>query len=472
MFIFADVFSSHAECGPLRRLDFVMGPVGVRGMYRTFFGKGVYQTLCSRPSRISQILTGKQEHRNDRRSRICHISVRTRVYAREGPCRALPLCHIGVGSALLVLFPGGNARACDGGTSKIQTPRLFLSVTNPKHSAPQGVGTHATHTAMKQLLFFVTALILAVLPVKAQTSQVATLSHEGTITTFYSANALKDAYAAAVDGDVITLSSGTFTSTEIKKNITVRGAGMMLDENPTIISGSVVFNLPQSTEGHTLTMEGILFTHYCSSLKMYAPSFIKCQFSYEGANTSFSEVENAKYIHCIFKRFGDSYLKNSSGTFQNCVFDSFYSSTSSNNFNINNCIIGKVGLSTSYGFKMALTGCSLTNTFFTCDDNRYVCFDNVCINCVYAGGHGFPFGGNSINCKRVAEDVEPFENRYHLKAEYASEWIGNDGSEIGVYGGSMPFDPATTNPQISKFNVASKTTADGKLSVDIEVKAN
>ena len=41
------IFSSHAECGPLRRLDFVTGPVGVRGNVQNIFGKGVYQTLCS-----------------------------------------------------------------------------------------------------------------------------------------------------------------------------------------------------------------------------------------------------------------------------------------------------------------------------------------------------------------------------------------------------------------------------------------
>ena len=46
-----------------------------------------------------------------------------------------------------------------------------------------------------------------------------------------------------------------------------------------------------------------------------------------------------------------------------------------------------------------------------------------------------------------------------------------DGGEIGIYGGSLPYSAVPTNPQITKFNVASKTTADGKLSVDIEVKS-
>ncbi len=61
---------------------------------------------------------------------------------------------------------------------------------------------------------------------------------------------------------------------------------------------------------------------------------------------------------------------------------------------------------------------------------------------------------------------------YELKDEYAGSWLGDDGTQAGAHGGFLPFDPTPTNPQITKFNVSSKTTADGMLSVDIEVKAN
>lgn len=60
---------------------------------------------------------------------------------------------------------------------------------------------------------------------------------------------------------------------------------------------------------------------------------------------------------------------------------------------------------------------------------------------------------------------------YELTDENQKNWIGTDGTQVGMHGGNLPFDPAVDAPVISKFNVASKTTADGKLSVDIEVKA-
>ena len=64
-------------------------------------------------------------------------------------------------------------------------------------------------------------------------------------------------------------------------------------------------------------------------------------------------------------------------------------------------------------------------------------------------------------------DAQAFE----LTDEAKTKYPGDDGKELGIYGGNLPFTPNPTNPKITKFNVASKSTADGKLSVDIEVKA-
>ena len=94
----------------------------------------------------------------------------------------------------------------------------------------------------------------------AQSSLLATLSHEGEISTFYGANALKDAHEAAAAGDAITLSSGTFVATNITKPITLRGAGMEVDSinniAPTIITGNFEINVT-NTDNAKLTIEGI-----------------------------------------------------------------------------------------------------------------------------------------------------------------------------------------------------------------------
>ncbi len=58
---------------------------------------------------------------------------------------------------------------------------------------------------------------------------------------------------------------------------------------------------------------------------------------------------------------------------------------------------------------------------------------------------------------------------FELTDEAKAKFLGTDGTQVGIYGGNFPYDPTTTNPHITKCNVAAKSTADGKLSVDIEV---
>ena len=98
--------------------------------------------------------------------------------------------------------------------------------------------------------FFVSLVMLLSLSaasVFAQSSLIATLSHEGEITAFYGADALKEAHEAAAHGDAITLSSGAFHATDITKAITLCGAGMQMDTVnnvlPTIISGGFTIQI-------------------------------------------------------------------------------------------------------------------------------------------------------------------------------------------------------------------------------------
>ena len=67
-------------------------------------------------------------------------------------------------------------------------------------------------------------------------------------------------------------------------------------------------------------------------------------------------------------------------------------------------------------------------------------------------------------------DLLDSEN-FQLTDAAKTQYLGADGTEVGIYGGNLPFDPTPSNPQITKCNVATKSTADGKLSVDIEVNA-
>ena len=51
----------------------------------------------------------------------------------------------------------------------------------------------------------------------------------------------------------------------------------------------------------------------------------------------------------------------------------------------------------------------------------------------------------------------------------ATTILGDDGTQVGIYGGPYPFDFMVTNPQIGNCTAARRTNAQGKLEVDIEV---
>jgi hypothetical protein len=74
---------------------------------------------------------------------------------------------------------------------------------------------------------------------------------------------------------------------------------------------------------------------------------------------------------------------------------------------------------------------------------------------------------SQTNINTFISDIDDFT----LTDKAAAKYLGTDGTQVGIFGGSLPYDEEPTIPQITKCNVASKSTADGKLSVDIEVKA-
>lgn len=322
----------------------------------------------------------------------------------------------------------------------------------------------------KFIVLFVALVAMFATTAKAQSSLLATLNHEGTISTFYGSNALILAHAAAVDGDVITLSSGTFQSVNITKAVILRGAGMVLDAatqtEPTVLANEFNIDIPDETT-QRLTIEGIYTNQKVTINKLKNAMFLKDRFNVIFAGYRSGQMAtDLTFIHCkIAEHYYGANTTYNSASFQNCIV----SGIDGYNYIFNNCIIGLGG-------------------------NHYLCYTSEYKNCVikyprsssnsttmynnlYTGSHSLDIP-NKTNV-RVDEDSEVIknilvysdDNDFKLTEEAKALIKGTDGTEVGIYGGNLPFDPTPTNPQISKFNVAAKTTADGKLSVDIEVKS-
>lgn len=317
----------------------------------------------------------------------------------------------------------------------------------------------------------------------AQGSLLATLNHEGTISTFYGATAWKQAHDAAVNGDVVTLSSGNFVAVDITKAITVRGAGMGLDTTagiePTIITGDFKINIADAGS-YRLTLEGIYSNHTITYLNAVNPLFLKCrlkEFSYYGNGYSnVCVLKDASFIHCRIVD-GLSLLKDCSASCVNSVIQDPYSySSSTSNFEFTNCCLrGDMGRVSSSSFKNCIISDNSNDHYINSSCTAYNC---VCLT----ANNYFRYITNATN-KSLTDytaffktytgaDLEKLDSEtFELTDEAKTKYLGTDGTEVGIYGGNLPFDPTPSNPQITKCNVASKSTADGKLSVDIEVRA-
>lgn len=84
----------------------------------------------------------------------------------------------------------------------------------------------------------------------------ATLQSGDKVTPFYGGNAFVEAYNAAVNGDIITLSPGEFYATNIEKSITVIGTYAFSDD----LSRATLFSASVTISADDVTLEGIRFT--------------------------------------------------------------------------------------------------------------------------------------------------------------------------------------------------------------------
>lgn len=335
---------------------------------------------------------------------------------------------------------------------------------------------------MKKMFMSLVALACATVSF-AQSSMLATLNHQGSISTYYGATALGEAYKAAAHGDVITLSSGTFVATNISKAITVRGAGMGIDTTqvvePTVISGDFTIDIADSVS-NKLTLEGIYSNHTITYKNLRNASFLKSRLKkITDYSSTTSILKDANIIHC---RIADELrlANNSSALCINSVIEDphSYSSTTAN-FEFVNCVIVVDYYNLcdvkSSSFKNCLLKTRLANGFVDGSCTAY--------NCVGVNSSSiFKYITNSTNrCVSSYADVfktyagstlDKLDNeRFELTDVAKTTYLGMDGTQVGIYGGNLPFDATPSNPQITKCNVAAKSTADGKLSVDIQVKA-
>ncbi len=351
---------------------------------------------------------------------------------------------------------------------------------------------------MKKVLF--TAMLLCgVLYANAQL-QVATLTHNNETTTFYGTDALVKANAVAEHGDVINLSAGMFIApSKIIKALSIRGVGSFGSQT-TIIEGTLSFEVPLDEKTNNIKLEGLYIegSYHDYSIKSFKnfnnATILKCRFSDLSIGDNVSDTtyfDNVQLINNLI--------------IQRDTYNSIIGNGTKTRGNINfyNCIISRTTTSSNSAYSFigssAASTINLTNCIYNSGNAKLYTSDKRCIfftNSIIA-----QFGTNELNnvygtnCILISQKLSPNQDLDYKKAytnysdifktftgtysedetfeltDEAKQFLGTDGKEVGIYGGAMPFNANPTYPRITKLDVGSETTADGKLSVDIEVKS-
>lgn len=355
---------------------------------------------------------------------------------------------------------------------------------------------------MKKLIVSLFVLLCTTMSF-AQTSLLATLSHEGSISTYYGSTALKEALEKATDGDAITLSAGQFLAANITKNVTLRGAGMSVrtdsiySHEATIVQGDFEIAPTDSTTGRII-VEGVYFASDITYKGLIRnPLFMKSRFRTVKSGDG-GRIVNATLIHCRITNYF-FLANNSNACFVNSVvWDPENKNTTASNFEFDNCVVIFSSNSNSYTYAGEVINSYYKNCMIMAKAcpigssySRYaIPYSCTAINCVGCSSYGnldngynnifYNLSSKNTTNKNVAKPSDVLKTggftyndseKYNLTDESKTKYLGTDGKQIGIYGGSLPYEEDPTTPQITKCNVAAKSTADGKLSVDIEVKA-
>lgn len=344
---------------------------------------------------------------------------------------------------------------------------------------------------MKTRFFAIVVMMIACFmgqETQAQVVQMATVQHGETMKAFYGIEALKDAIGSAQDGDIISLSAGQFNAATINKAVTIQGAGHVIASgNYTAIVGETTIDVSDGSKG--LLIEGLHCIGKVTIAGESLYSFIirKCRMESLVFNAKIvegelgqSKVKDLTYAevshfyvhhvvmhtinatnenqvavdidHCVVTgNLGktvtaivrNSMLKNASGTAACAFYDNVMSQNNGGSYYNN----WRADITSPYNSGNTIWGCNYSGYDGTHPD--------------YCALFANPTHAYTWN--------ETYD--YKLTEEAAAKYIGSDGTQVGIYGGSVPFTEVLSTPQIVEKTIATQTDENGMLSVKIKVEA-
>ena len=345
---------------------------------------------------------------------------------------------------------------------------------------------------MKKILFSLVIDCMAIGNAKAKDVLLATLQKGETTQYFYGSDAFKEAMEAAENGNTITLGAGTYNAIDITKVVSIYGNGyeMRADTTsqkegnmafPTRIAGDFAIALEAVNDAPVkgLYIEGIYSADRVRITKhLSTASFVKCRFQsltfWDAENKNMTTSDGVSIIHCRVASWlepGDS----QNMVVSNSIIYALGSNTTTSSILLqNNVIIGPTDNLIGTFRNNIISRVFKYEGFENWDGYDHSlksecnAYNNLC-------GNSSVLSGVIVQSSNYRKALNaPFtsysdESKYPLPDEWLTQYIGTDGTQVGIYGGSSPFNTILTIPTIVSKNIAPKTE-NGKLKVSITVK--
>ena len=323
---------------------------------------------------------------------------------------------------------------------------------------------------MKKILLSIVALCCTVVAGAQNNSseiQSAILQNGETTSIFYGANALKDAYTAAENGSIITLTSGTFTNPgNIMKSVSIYGAGF--EDNATegvkrtTISGDLIYLA--DTDGSNLLsprLEGV-FTGTIKIKQVTNMTISKCQFNW--LDVTGTGVENLLVRQCLFDAVnGYNYVINGMAV-KNCFLKNYNRNLTAVSqviqVEFDHCLLAYDSYNTVHSTAL-YTNSILRNSYL----NNCIDDGSKAEKCIFYKS-SLPVDVTSVdNWFDVYMDDRLFTDATNVS--YNPEWtytlkdskyMGTDGTEVGINGGKYPWNKQPELPYVKNLSATVDNT--------------
>lgn len=290
----------------------------------------------------------------------------------------------------------------------------------------------------KRLFFMAVCIIMMSMTASALTINKAMLVHNGEVT-LYDGDKIQDAVNAAVDGDAIYLTLGTFKPFNVTKKITIRGVG-----ETSIIDGDVTISIPGSPKLTSPVIEDLAVSGTVNVGAQVDDMILrKCKI----ANfTIGAQVDGAVLDRCYITNILtlSSYIKGMTVVNTKLVYVNANSGATKNTTFVN-CNIHRLNV---YNF----SGTFINSIIYSLE-NSYEILSTVLLNTLMYSSNFIGSSSVAQNCYYNSFGFNNCECSFNTSELQSKGYLGTDGTVVGVYGGDTPYTLVPSVPKVTNSDL-------------------